>query len=229
MRQGLPSNRSVPHRLIRGLRFALLGLAVLTAGHDSLYLATYGVRDYHHALASTGHGVPWTGICLAGILGAVAVALVAVQRSRRLNRRLRQLGAPPLRTARIGPLGRRIVGLWLPLLATVLLVFTVQENLEHVTNHGGHFPALDVLYLGEYQWTIPIFAVVALAAAAIGTVTIEHLRVLAEAVGHWEARAARRARVLMPNRRHLGFRQTHIGQPYRGRAPPRIRSLVHSS
>lgn len=210
-------------------RFVVLVAAVVVAGHDSLYLAAYGLRDYPHALASSGHGVPWTGICLAALLCVGGVAVVAFQRSHHLNRRLRQLGAPRVRTVQAGQLASRIAGLWLPLLVIALTIFAVQENVEHFTNHKGHLPLLEVLYAGEYQWAIPIFSLVALAAAAVGTLATAHLRALAEALERWQDRLARQIdpRFTLPARR--GFRQTHIGQPFRGRAPPRIRMILISS
>jgi hypothetical protein len=201
---------------------AVLVAAVLVAGHDTLYLVTYGPGEVHHALAASGHGVPWTGICLAALMVGGAVALVAVQRSHRLNARLRQIGAPPVRRVSTRHLARRIASLWLPLLIVSLLVFAVQENIEHVAHHGGHLPLLEVWYLGEYQWTVPIFALVALAAAALGAATTAHLRVLAEAVRRWEARRAPRpgGRIRLPD--WSGLRHSHVPAPYQGRAPPPV-------
>jgi hypothetical protein len=210
-------------------RFGVLVAAVLVAGHDSLYLAAYGLRDYRHALASSGHGVPWTGICLAALLTVGAVAVVAIQRSHRLNRRLRQLGAPPVQTVPAGQLASRIAGLWLPLLVIALTLFAVQENVEHFTNHKGHLPLLEVLYAGEYQWAIPIFALVALAVAVVGTVATAHLRALTDAIERWLDGFAPRAGLRFTLSARRGFRQTHIGQPYRGRAPPRTGMTLISS
>jgi hypothetical protein len=122
----------------------------------------------------------------------------------------------------------RVVGLWLGLLATVLVVFAVQENVEHVLHHGGHLPLADVLYVGEYTWTVPIFAIVALAAAAVGTVAIERIRLLAEAVRWWEGRhRSSAARIQRPGVVELP--PSHHQRTYRGRAPPRLRSVSVST
>lgn len=202
-------------------RFAALTAAVLVAGHDLVYLTAYGLGNYRSVLEAYGHGLPWTGVWLAAILAAAALGAIAVQRSRRFNRRLRDLGGADVGWEFTSGLARRIGRLWLLLLATGLAVFTVQENVEHFAQHGGHFYNLGVLYAGEYVLTIPVFALLSLAAATVGSLALERLRVLAKAVAHAETSSHRPQWVgqRRPSPR-LGRTGLYRGRPDLGRAPP---------
>jgi hypothetical protein len=206
--------------LTTAARFGLLALAVWVPAHDLVYLAAYGVNGHRHSLEASGHGAYWLAIGLAALLGLTALATVIAQRSDALRRRLGELGGVSVRPVAPRRLVRRGARLWLLLLAACLAVFVVQENLEHLTQHAGHLPGLGVLYAGEYAATLPIFAALALAAAAIGSLAIERLRALAEAV----ARAERVPRPMREARRPSsvgGVRPREVrSTPDLGRAPP---------
>jgi hypothetical protein len=204
-------------------RFAALTAAVVVAGHDLVYIAAHGLGSYRSALDASGHGVPWTGVGAAALLAAAALGAITVQRSRRLNRRLRDLGGADVGWGFASGLARRIGRLWLLLLATGLAVFTVQENIEHFAAHGGHFSYLEVLYAGEHALAIPVFALLSLAAATVGGLALERLHVLAKAVANAENRSPRPERVgqRRPSPR-LGRPRLLRGQPDLGRAPPQL-------
>lgn len=203
-------------------RFAALTAAVLVASHDLVYLTAYGLGGFRSVLETSGHGAPWTGVWLAAILAAAALGAVAVQRSRRLNRRLRDLGGD-VGWGFASGLARRIGRLWLLLLAAGLALFTVQENVHQFAQHGGHFSYLEVLYAGEYALAIPVFALLSLAAATAGSLALERLHALAKAVARAENKSPRpeRAGQRRPSPR-LGQPRLHRGQPDLGRAPPQL-------
>jgi hypothetical protein len=201
-------------------RFALLTAAVWVAAHDLVYLAAHGVGGYRPALQASGHGGYWVAMGVAAVLGAGALATLALQRSHALARRLVQLGGLRVRPSSSARLVARIARLWLLLLVASLAIFIAQENLEHLTQHAGHVPGLEVLYGTEYHATLPIFAALALAAATIGSLAIERLRALAEAVARAERAPWPERRPRRPAPPDAPRVRDQRSAPDLGRAPP---------
>lgn len=203
------------------VRIGLLVVAVLVPAHDLVYLAAYGFARRHEALVASGHGAYWTAIAIGTLLGIGALAAVAAHRSRRLRRRLAELGGLHVDPIPAAALVGRIATLWLLLLATSLVVFVVQENFEHARQHPGHLPGLTALYAPDYQWALPIFAALSLAAAAIGSLTLARLHALADAVARAEGLKLTSAAepIGTPTFELAGTRRIR-STPDLGRAPP---------
>jgi hypothetical protein len=214
------SSRRHPFRAgWRHLRFAVLVLAVLVPAHDLVFLAAFGGHVHAHALEATGHGAYWLAIWIAMLLAVVATAVVVLHRSQRLRRELGRLGGIHVSAPRPARLAAAIARLWVALFATAIVAFVIQENLEHYGLHA-HLPGLDVLFVGEYQWTIPVFAALALAAAIAGSLSVERLAALVRAV-RTAARPARPARrTPRPPRRAERPARARRAIPDLGRAPP---------
>ncbi len=206
-------------------RFALLTMAVLVPAHDLVYLTAYGWAGQAQALAATGHGAYWTGIAVAAALGIGVLATVAVHRSRYLRRRLDALGDWTVASMPSSARAGRVVRLWITVLTAAIAVFLVQENVEHFTHHAGHLPGLAVLYAGEYVWAIPLFAVLSLAAATIGSLTLARLEAMAEALATARATlASAPRRAWRPTVEHPRIRWSRFNRDL-GRAPPLLLDL----
>jgi hypothetical protein len=202
-------------------RFGLLAAAVMVAAHDLVYLAAYGLGAHRHALAASGHGGSWTAIVLTVLLAAGALGVLAVQRCRVLTRRLGDLGGVSVQPLSGAKLATRIGRLWLVVFAFTVALFLLQENLEHIVRHAGHVPGLGALYAGEYRAAIPILAVLSLAAATIGSLAIERLRALGEAVARAEQTTLRpRRQPLVRPASVLVRPRARRATPDLGRAPP---------
>lgn len=157
-------------------RVALLAAAVWVVGHElALWLGAAAVV----ATPIPEHGIAWASVAAAillAILGALVATMLRIAALRRTLRRLR--GAPATGgRRRLGAVPRR----WLAILAMALLAFTLQENLEHLLDHG-HLPGLVAVLTGPYAATLPAFVLLSLLAAIVAVGLERRVRSLAAAV-----------------------------------------------
>lgn len=186
------------HSQLDRSRFIILAAAVLVVGHELVLRIGYGPgADASIALKATSHGLAWLLQAAAALLATAGLLIVIAARIRRLRARLSAhigqlpaLGRPPR---------RQLLVLWERLFAVALIGFIVQENLEHGLVHH-HLPGLSMLYGGQYVFTIPVFAVLALAAALVASLVSRELATLEEAVADAERCLPRAALRLAPVR-----------------------------
>jgi hypothetical protein len=217
---GMRSSRRLPFLPgWRHLRFVVLAMAVLVPAHDLVFLAAFGGHVHAHTLEATGHGAYWLAIWIATALAVAATAVVVLHRSQRLRRELGRLGGIHVPASRPGRLAASVARLGVALFATSIVAFVIQENLEHYGLHA-HVPGLDVLFVGEYQWTIPVFASLALAAAVAGSFTVERLAALIRAVQAAARLARPTRRTPRPPLRADRPNRARGAIPHLGRAPP---------
>ena len=221
-----PLSRATPTRRTMApmqisLRFLVYVMAVVLAGHQLVYAASYGVRGVDQALSSAGHGAYWLITAALVSLALATGVLLGMRRWMALRRQLRvaarfrrRHGSIDWRTVRAS-----VLHLAPRLALSALAIFLVQENLEHSAYDGGHVPGLGVLIGSEYTATIPIFALVAALVAGIISFLQLSLSSLARLVDRLRHR--RPERVSVRPSRHLvpGHRWLHF-TPDLGRAPP---------
>lgn len=211
------------HGAVRvSLRFIVYALAVVLAGHQLVYAATYGLLGVEQALSSAGHGAYWL---ITGALVSLALAagvLLGARRWMGLRAQLRAAERFPRRGGSIDwPAFRASVVRLAPRLAlSALAIFFVQENLEHSAYYGGHLPGLGVLIGSEYTATIPIFVLVAALVAGITSLLHLSLASLARLVDRLRRRRPERAS-LRPSRHLVPVNRWSHFTPDLGRAPPR--------
>ena len=211
-------------RQLRRLRFVALVAVGALVGHDAVFAAQYGLGEQREAvLAATAHDYwPMFGVLalLVGGLGLAAAAVVLV----RLHRALHGLPAvrPPTGTpAYAGELLR----LWPRLFLAVTLVFTLQENVEHLAAGLG-LPGLWVLSWPAYPLALPVLAAVTLLLATAGAGLRWRTQVLAGRLAAARAVSRRRAaaRLTPAGRwRLVAAIVAHariLARPDAGRAPP---------
>ena len=193
----------VPH----ALRFGLLALGGLLLGHEAIYALQYGIgAGFTQAMAGGGHGY-WP---LFSTIALSALLLLLLRSGYQLARlRLAWASDDAARpTGQRGPASkphgaaghpqpaartyrRELLGLWPPLFGVVAIGYTIQENLEHFTNHG-HVPGLEPLLGPAAPLALPILGLVTLVLAAVGALLRWRIATL-------EARLAR-ARAAHPAR-----------------------------
>lgn len=184
------------HRQLDRSRFIILAVAVLVLGHELVLRIGYGPgADASIALKATSHGLAWLLQAAAALLATAGLAVVVVARIRRLRSRL--LASVGARPALARPARRQLLNLWERLFAVALVGFIVQENLEHGLVHG-HLPGLSMLYGGQYVFTIPVFALLALAAAFLASLAGRELATLERAIAAVVRRLPRAARSHAP-------------------------------
>jgi hypothetical protein len=152
-----------------------LGLAALLAmtGHQLALAAGQGATR-ETGLWAADHGPAWSiAVALVSAAALLAVVLVA-WRILALRRRLRLM--PTLSP----PDGRSLLRGWAVVTLLALTVFLVQENVEHVAQHG-HLPLLDPLLSGQYRAVLPVFGGLGLLLAAAGLAIGTTLRELERA------------------------------------------------
>lgn len=211
-------------RQLRRLRFVALVVVGALIAHDAVFAAQYGFGDRRDAaLAATAHDYwpVFAGLAmLVGGLGLAAAASVLLH----LHRALRRLPAsrPPAGTP--GYAGE-LLRLWPRLFLAVTLVFTLQENVEHLAAGRG-LPGLWVLSWPEYPLALPVIAAVSLLLAAAGAWLRWRTEVLAGRLAAARAAARRSAMVrLTPATRWrlvaaIVAHARILARPDAGRAPP---------
>lgn len=184
------------HRQLDRSRFIILAAAVLVIGHELVLRIGYGPgADASLALKGTSHGLAWLLQAATAWLATIGLAVVVISRIRRLRAHLLdRIGHVP---ALARPSRRQLLVLWERLFAVALIGFIVQENAEHALMHG-HLPGLSMLYGGQYVFTVPVFAVLALAAALVAALVGRRLATLERAVAEAERQLPRALRNLAP-------------------------------
>lgn len=205
-----------------GLRFALLVAVVIVAGHDATYAIANGIGGMAAALRDTGHDGYWAPtVVLVAVLAAALAAATLARRGqllaelRNLQARRRSIGIAELAAAPTFFLAAR-------LLLTALVIFTLQENIEHYTAHAGHTPGFGVLAGHGYASTLPVFVAFALLVAVIARYLAADTAALIAAIAR--ARALPRSHPSLPALRpdwvNLPRAVAVAANPDLGRAPP---------
>jgi uncharacterized membrane protein len=197
-----------------------LTLVTVVAGHNLVFLATYGASSYASALATTGHGLAWTmAVVTTAAIGTVLAGLGA-ERVWSLSRRARLLGGRgDLRLEEVAALGRDLVWLWLALLVAGLAAFVAIENLERLAAgqplHG--LAAMAGSALSPIGVFVAVSGVIAFVVALYDWRTAQLIAEIVARLRRW-----RRAVDVLPRRfadvdRHMA---SAIGSRLAGRAPP---------
>lgn len=205
------------------LPFIVLALAVLLVAHQLVYLATYGWRGIERALASAGHDAYWLAIGSAVSLALLVGLGLCLRRWRELRAELRRSDGGRRPRARIDwdEVRTTVIEL-VPRLALVALVlFFVQENVEHYLHHAGHVPGLGVLIGPDYVATLPIFLAISVVVALVNALLRLGLAALARLVDELRRRRPERD-VARPPGRCLPVHTCSRGTPDLGRAPPAL-------
>ena len=205
------------------LPFIVLALAGLLVAHQRVYVATYGWRGIERALASAGHDAYWFVIGSVVSLALLAGLALSLRRWLTLRAELRRsAGTRRPRTTIDWAQVRGTVGNLVPRLALAALVlFFVQENVEHYLHHAGHVPGLGVLLGPEYVATLPIFFTVAVVVALVTALLRLGLAALERLVDQATRRRPERD-VPRPAGRHLPVHPCSRSTPDLGRAPPAL-------
>lgn len=204
------------------LQFALLVAIVLVVGHDLTYAIANGLGGMTAALRDTGHDSYWAPTVV--VVAVLATAVVAATLDRRgrlvgelrtLQARRRSIGIAELVAAPTFFLAAR-------LLLAALVVFTLQENIEHYTAHAGHTPGFGVLAGHAYASTLPIFATLAVLVAAIARFCAADTAGLISAIAMARGllRSHHRVKGRRPNWVNLPRSVGVAANPELGRAPP---------
>jgi hypothetical protein len=188
--------------------------------HDAVWLMQTGpAAGVAAELRRVGHGY-WGAVSVTILLiGAVTLAATA-WRLAVLRRRAREVG--PMSSARRPRWNARRLGItWLRVAGIVLLVFAVQENVEHFVAHG-HVLAGGALLGPEYPLAIPaIAAISAVAALVVVALTAVEKRLeqhIAQVLRSERARPPQR--VDRPSMRVVVRRLSTLVGTDAGRAPP---------
>lgn len=205
------------------LPFIVLALAALLVAHQLVYLATYGWRGIERALASVGHDAYWLVIGSAVSVALLFGLALSLRRWLSLRAALRRSAGVrrPRTTIDWAQVRATVLGLAPRLALAALVLFFVQENLEHYLHHGGHVPGLGVLLGPEYVATLPIFLAVSVVVALVTALLRLELAALARLVDQTTSRRPERD-VPRPAGRHLPVHPCSPGTPDLGRAPPAL-------
>ncbi len=167
-------------RLLRAIRFALLGLVSLGVAHDAIFAAQYGFGGtFARAMQAGGHDGYWPIFSTLVVIAATVLGLRAAVRLGRPRRTddLGHAGPAPSSAGSERGYVRELVGLWSALFVAVTMVFTVQENIEHLVGHG-HLIGLGALSGPEYPLALPVIGLVSLIAATLGALVRWRIEVL---------------------------------------------------
>ncbi len=209
-----------PARLRRPALFWALAGGSLLVAHDAVFYAQIGPGEpLTRALRGGSHGY-WAAASAVLLIFAVLAGLAVAMRLLALHRHARMVTGAGPRTA--GPQARlRLVsGLWIRLLAIVALGFLLQENVEHLGQHG-HLIGLSALSGPEYPLALPVLAAITLVAAAIGAALLGIERELLATIAAMPHRAMRAARIAVRHPLELVVaRRSLLSNRAAGRAPP---------
>lgn len=206
------------------LRFALLVAVMLVAGHDVTYAIANGIGGLSAALRDTGHDGYWTPTVLLVTATASAGLVLVLWRRGRLMRELRRLNARRRALSLRAAFGAPTFFMATRLAVVALLIFVTQENVEHYSAHAGHLPGLGVLGGDGYEFTLPVFSVLAVALAAlVRYITVDSAELLAAiALGSSLPRLARGHSRGRPDWVNLPRTVSATARPDLGRAPPLV-------
>ena len=200
--------------------WALAGLALLIS-HDATFLVQLGPgQSLVRILRDTGHG--YWGLASLALLGiGVSVAIIALLRLLKLERRARELAAAG-RPFGKGRYLARVAPYWIRLFAVVGIAFLIQENLEHFALHG-HVPGLGALLGPEYPLALPVIGLITLVGGFIGAAIVaveRELRAMIELATRLRSVRAPR-RIPRPPIQDTSIRLSPLASAVAGRAPPR--------
>jgi hypothetical protein len=148
------------------LRFGLLVAVGVLLAHDAVFAAQFGLGSARaEALAATAHEY-WPVFTVLTLLAAVVGTGWAAGAFMRLRRLAAGLPAAAPVPAESG-YAREVARLWARLFPVVVLVFAVQENVEHLLA-GAPAPGLYALSAPGYPLAIPVLAGVTGLLAAVG-------------------------------------------------------------
>jgi hypothetical protein len=160
-------------RSVALVRVAGLVVLTLVLAHEAVFLARYG-STYGEALQHSGHGSAWSDAVTVVLLGAALILAGSLAGVYRLTRQV----ATASRDARdratiLGPadlrrISRGWLGMALALGPTVLVLLTIQENLEHLSA-GLALPGMGILISPEYPFAVVITLAAALGVALVAT------------------------------------------------------------
>jgi hypothetical protein len=199
-------------------RFTLLALAVLLLAHQLASVVAYGWQE---AALSGGHdryGLLGGAIVLMGVVVALGLG---IHRLRRLHSRLRPVRA--LRGRRAAEIDWRafvdeVARLTPKIAVAAVLIFLVQENVEHAVGNGMS-DGMHLLFAEGHAATLPIFLVVATVVAGVVSLLRIGLAVLAS-LAERQAKPRPEPRPLMPASQSTpAYRWARLA-PDLGRAPP---------
>lgn len=164
------SSRSVAGRAT----FIALAAISLLVAHDLVYLVQLGpAADLTRVLRAAGH--EYWGLASGSVLiGAAAAGLLVMRRLLQLRRTAAALGVSGTRTPRTR-FGARTGALWIRLFAIVTAGFALQENVEHLVQHG-HVLGAGALVGPEYPLALPVIGAITIGAALLGAaiIGVEH-------------------------------------------------------
>jgi hypothetical protein len=199
------------------LRFGVLLLVTALVGHDAVFASQFGLGDgFRQAMTAGGHDGYWMAFSVVIVaLGMLALAREAV-RGWRLSRQAaghevrRRRVLPQAETAGFAGYVAELRRIWPRLFVATALLFTIQENLEHVAA-GQATHGLGSLIGTEHPFAVPVLAVVVGMAAALGALVRWRVRLLeiraANAAAHRPP--MRGPRVLRPARSWWGIAAIH--------------------
>jgi hypothetical protein len=209
-------------RLGRGLRTGILAIVALLVAHDAIFLAQYGAGpDFARAMAEGGHDGYWLPFTVTAILGGGLLLLRALTTIRVLDLRASTLERVELPAPSYAS---ELLGIWRGLFPLVAVLFAIQENVEHLAEHG-HILGLGALAGPEYPLALPVIAMVAFALAALGALIRWRIAGLRARIATASAKRVPHADVrVAPEWRAVHAAAAHrwtLDRKDAGRAPPR--------
>ncbi len=220
----LTSGRRARYGQLAG--FALLSLVALFAAHDAIYIAQFGIGGrYAVAMSSGGHDGYYVPASLMIAIAATVAGTLTVLRLGRLTIVAAAASARAPRRAflDVGPtyLGQ-LRGVWSRLFPVVVLLFSIQENLEAILA-GRAAPGTDVLFGSGAGFVLPILTITTFLLAVVAAGIRWRTRILT-------ARLRVRRQFARPVRLHRKPRWTDLADALArdwmidrrdaGRAPP---------
>jgi hypothetical protein len=155
-------------RLGARIRFGLLTLVALLVGHDAVYASQYGIgAGFGRAMSALGHDGYWLPFTAAAVTAAIGLGVGSAFVIRSLQRRLPIRGTPGSMGSSRDAYRRELRLIWPRLLLAVVVLFSVQENIEALMTRGD-LPGFDVLLGGGLPLTVPVLALTTLVLAAVG-------------------------------------------------------------
>jgi hypothetical protein len=227
MRKSQRSDRLAPsptvRAMLRWLRqrapFAAMGLLTLVLAHNLVFVVGYGAA-YREALSRTGHGGAWTTAVVVVLGLGLGLLLAGAWRIAALTRQARGLGSIPLNLRARPAFLPGLVSLWVRLALTGTVLYTVQENIEHL-RAGSDLPGVAVLVPGGGPDTLGIVAAVAAGVALVGQLFLWRRAVLSARIAAARLRLPRAAASFPRPLQDAGRRPSSIlGQRLAVRAPP---------
>jgi hypothetical protein len=196
---------------------AVAALAVLVAGHNLVFLLTYGA-DYGSVLVRTGHDSRWNETVRVVLITATLLAMAATVRLAYLYGLLRRLHASAGRLS-----GRAYVGalipIWVRLFVIATLLFVLQENYERWAV-GLQLPGFAVLASFGIAGPVLVFLLVSLLVAAVAALFQWSLAALEARIAEGRARRSPSAPVRYRQAEPLRPPSSNLGRNLAGRAPP---------